>query len=687
MTTLYNFDGLADGSIPSGVIQAADGNFYGTSQITVFKITSSGILTTLYTFCSQPSCADGAVPAAGLVEGTDGNFYGTTTQGGLFSYGTVFKITPAGALTTLYNFCSQNGCPDGGRPSAPMVQGLDGNFYGTTPSDGASDGTVFKITTSGILTTLYSFCSQPNCTDGFAPYTGALVQATDGNFYGTTAGGGTNGYGTVYKITPSGSFTLLYSFCSQNNCADGSEPWGGLIQATDGSLYGTATGGGPQNSGAIFKITTQGLFNTVYNFCSLPNCADGAAPDTGLVQASDGNFYGTTNLFGGGDGTIFRLSGPSANDAQFVPATPCRLVDTRDTHPIQGGTWQVFVVPQLGGCDIPPTATAYSLNVTVVPHGRLGYLTIWPAERPEPAVSTMNSLDGRVKANAAIVPAGANSAVSVYVTNTSDVILDIDGYFTAPTQGSLQFYPLTPCRVVDTRNGSNQPQGLGPPSFGAMEARELPVLSKSPCLRNLPNQPLAYSLNVTASPNPAGQPLSYLTVWPSDEPQPTVSTLNNPTATVVANAAIVPAAANGDISVYTRNSTDVIMDINGYFAVAGQNGLSFYPTPPCRAYDSRNNNGQPFSGERTVNIVDSQCAPAGNAQAYVFNATAVPSGPLGYLTLWPDSEPQPIVSTLNAQDGFVTSNMAIVPNMNGSIDAYASALTQLILDISGYFAP
>lgn len=689
-TLLYSFDGL-DGSIPSGVIQATDGNFYGTSQTTVFKVTSSGTLTTIYTFCSQLGCADGDAPAGGLARGTDGNFYGTTTQGGQFLFGTVFKITPAGALTTLYNFCSQNDCSDGTYPNAPMVQGMDGNFYGTTFSGGADNsGTIFKITPSGIFTTLYSFCSQPNCPDGFAP-TGALIQATDGSFYGTTqGGGGANGNGIVYRITPSGSFTVLYRFCSQNNCADGSEPWGGLIQATDGSLYGTTTAGGLYNFGLIFKITTQGLLNTIYNFCALPNCTDGAAPDTGLLQASDGNFYGTTSILGGGtggSGTVFRLSGPSANDAQFVPATPCRLVDTRETHPIEGGTWQIFIVPQLGACDIPATATAYSLNVTVVPQRRLGYLTIWPTGESQPAVSTLNSPDGRTKANAAIVPAGANGAVSVYVTDTSDVILDIDGYFTAPTQGSLQFYPLTPCRVVDTRNGSNQPQGLGPPSFGAMETRELPVLSKSPCLRNLPNQPLAYSLNVTASPNPAGQPLSYLTVWPSDEPQPTVSTLNNPTATVVANAAIVPAAANGDISAYARNSTDVIMDINGYFAVAGQNGLSFYPTPPCRAYDSRSNNGQPFHGERTVNIVDSQCAQAGNAQAYVFNATVVPGGPLGYLTLWPDSEPQPIVSTLNAQDGFVTSNMAIVPNINGSIDAYASALTQLILDISGYFAP
>jgi hypothetical protein len=168
---------------------------------------------------------------------------------------------------------------------------------------------------------------------------------------------------------------------------------------------------------------------------------------------------------------------------------------------------------------------------------------------------------------------------------------------------------------------------------------------------------------------------------------PGVSTLNNPTATVVANAAIVPAAPDGDINVYAYNSTDVLMDINGYFAPTGIGGYNLYPVAPCRAYDSRNNNGQPFMGERTVNIAGSQCAPPVNAAAYVFNATVVPSGVMPYLTLWPDMEQQPTVSTLNAYDGYITSNMAIVPNLNGSIDAYAAALTQLILDISGYFAP
>ena len=370
---------------------------------------------------------------------------------------------------------------------------------------------------------------------------------------------------------------------------------------------------------------------------------------------------------------------------QLTAIIPCRLVDTRQTGgPIQAGTSRSFTVPQLGGCNILATATAYSLNVTVVPHGPLGYLTIWPAGEAQPITSLLNSPDGRTKANAAIVPAGNNGEVSVYVSNTADVILDIDGYFTPPASGTYQFYPLTPCRVMDTRN-SNMPQGLGPPALQAQLMRVLPILT-SPCFQGV-SQPQAYSFNFTVVPNPQGQPLAYLTVWPEGDSQPEVSTLNNPTATVVANAAIVQAGQGGELDVFAENSTDLIIDVDGYFAVPGTGGLSMYPAAPCRVLDTRQNNGQPFMGGKTVNVVGSACAPPSNAATYIFNATVVPPGSMPYLTLWPDGEQQPTVSTLNAYDGFITSNMAIVPTNNGSIDAYAYALTQLILDVSGFFAP
>jgi uncharacterized repeat protein (TIGR03803 family) len=711
LSSLYNFTGAPDGATPTGsLVQGADGNLFGTTSTggahnygSIFKISPAGTLNILYSFCSQRSCPDGESPNAQLTRGVDGNFYGSTPWGGNSQMceqgcGTIFKITPSGLFTMLYSFCSQPNCADGTYPTGGLTLGSDGNFYGTTPEGGGSAncypgcGTVFKITPAGTFTTLHIFTSG----DGFYSQA-AMVQGADGNFYGTTAMGGSQAAGTIFRISTTGSFSTLHSFCLQHGCPDGATPRSGLVQGIDGNFYGTATQGGLTENcysgcGILFKVTPAGAFSTLYEFCSQPNCTDGATPAGVLIQALDGNFYGTTQVGGNSNnGTVFSLSGPSLSPVQFVPVTPCRLVDTRQTHnPITGGTWQDFDLPQLGNCNIQPNAAVYSLNVTVVPHQTLAYLTLWPAGRNLPTVSTMNSLDGRTKANAAIVPAGAAGAVSVFATDTTDVILDIDGYFTAASQSTLKFYPLTPCRVADTRS-SDYPQGLGLPHLNGGTARDFPVLNNTTCIPQGLNA-AAYSFNLTAIPYPSfGNRLGYLEVWPTgSEPQNPVSTLNNPTGTDVANAAIVPAGTNGEITVYPSDNTDLAIDINGYFAASGSDGLSLYPTVPCRVFDSRQvGSGQPFNGllSPPVTTAGGPCGVPSTAQAYVFNATVVPSGRLGYLTLWPDSEGQPGVSTLNAADGLVTSNMAIVPNVNGKIDAYAAGLTQLILDISSFFAP
>src|SRR5271165_4529081 len=320
VTTLANFDFYLSGASPNApLIQAFDGNFYGTTEQggahnggTVFKVTPTGALTVLYHFCSKLACIDGSNPEVGLAQGADGNFYGTTPTGGAYNLGTVFKITPSGKLTTLYSFCSQSSCIDGREPSSGLTPDAGGTFYGTTDSGGAKgDGTVFKITPSGVLTTLYSF----NFTDGSNPRRG-LEQATDGNFYGITTGGGAKEYGTVFQITPTGVLTTLYSFCSQTNCTDGNEPRG-LVQAADGNFYGTtAFGGAYYNNycsadpgcGTVFEITPAGVLTTLYSFCSQPNCPDGGHP-VGLVQATDGNFYGATEGGGAnGHGTVFEIT-------------------------------------------------------------------------------------------------------------------------------------------------------------------------------------------------------------------------------------------------------------------------------------------------------------------------------------------------------------------------------------------
>ncbi|HEX8811490.1 MAG TPA: hypothetical protein VF742_05815, partial [Terracidiphilus sp.] len=346
--------------------------------------------------------------------------------------------------------------------------------------------------------------------------------------------------------------------------------------------------------------------------------------------------------------------------------------------PIQGGTSRDFTIPDNTSCGIPSSASAYSLNVTVVPHGSLGYLTVWPSGQTRPLISTLNSHDGRTKANAAVVPAGVNEAVSIYGSDTTDVVLDINGYF-VPASGNtaLAFYPVPPCRVVDTRN----PDGpLAGPFLTGGQAREFPVLT-SPCM--VPGDAQAYSMNFTAVPH---GPLGYLTVWPSGQSQPYVSTLNAPTGTVTANAAIVPVGTSGEISAFADDDTDLIIDINGYFAATGQGGLSLYPSTPCRLLDTRSTSGV-IAGELTVNIAGGPCGIPAAAQTYIFNATVVPASSLGFLSLWPDGQSQPLVSTLNASDSATASNMAIVPTLNGLIDAFASSSTQLILDISSFFAP
>ena len=426
------------------------------------------------------------------MQDSSGAFYGTTESGGTNSMGSVFKITSQGALTTVYSFCISEGCPDGDTPFAGLVLGTDGNFYGATESGGSGNGgVVYQLTPGGVLTTLHQFCAdlQPDCPDGEALY-GGLVQGSDGALYGTTYLGGTSGNGTIFSITTAGVFTTLHQFSGQ----DGAHSMAPMMLDSDGYFYGTTTEGGSHSLGTIFKISPAGGFSTVYNFCSQANCADGSFPIGGLLQANDGNLYGTTNL-GGTDnyGIVFKLMPYGPTPLRFVPLAPCRVVDTRLENgtfggpAITGGSARAFPLTENdNACNIPSDAVAYSLNVTAVPQGPLGYVTLWPTGGDRPLVSTLNSQDARIKANAAIVVAGTPSgSVSVFATNTTDVVIDINGIFIAPLFDStpagvsmLQYYPVTPCRIADTRSAL-YPQGLGGPYLTAQVARDFPVMDSS----------------------------------------------------------------------------------------------------------------------------------------------------------------------------------------------------------------
>jgi uncharacterized repeat protein (TIGR03803 family) len=309
------YPGCADGNGPNGgVIIDPAGNLFGTTENgganyegTVFKLDASGNETVLYNFCSLANCADGATPLVALVRDASGNLYGTTTGGGANFAGTVFKLDTSGNETVLHSFCSGT-CADGSDPDAGLLRDADGNLYGTTESNGGENGgTLFKIDSSGNFSVLYSFCSLSNCVDGGSPRAAPIRDAA-GNLYGTTLVGGANGDGTVFKLDSAGNFLVLYNFCSLANCADGTNPNAAVIQDAGGNLYGTTYYGGANNQGTVFKLDPEGNFSVLHTFGSLPNDADGAYSPYALLQDTVGNLYGSASGGGtNGAGTVFKI--------------------------------------------------------------------------------------------------------------------------------------------------------------------------------------------------------------------------------------------------------------------------------------------------------------------------------------------------------------------------------------------
>ncbi len=475
-----------------------------------------------------------------------------------------------------------------------------------------------------------------------------------------------------HSITvPSTATTYTATFTTQYQLTiSAAPPTGGVVTPVSGFYY---------NVGTVVPITASA--NAGFTFANWSGAVASATSASTTVTMSAPQTV-TANF-----STVQNSTG-----FQFVPVAPCRVMDTRNPvgtfggPAMGGGTTRTIPIAQ-SVCNIAASARAYSLNITVVPRGGLGYLTIWPAGQTQPVVSTLNSFDGRILANAAIVPAGSNGAISLFVSDTTDVIIDINGYFApASTSGSLSFYAVTPCRAADTRGAAGS---LGGPLVSGGTARTFPIASSS-C--GLPANAQAYSLNITVVPR---RPLSYLTAWPAGQTQPLVSTLNSPDGGVVANAAIVPAGTGGGVSFFVTDDSDVIVDVNGYFAPPGSVGaLALYTLTPCRIVDTRFSNGTFGSpslaggASRSFPIQTSACAVPPAAQAYSFNVTVLPSaGTLGFLTAWPASQAQPNVSTLNSPAGKVLANAAIVPaGLGGGVSVFVTNPTDLIVDINAYFA-
>jgi len=685
-------------------------------------------------------------PNWAIVNGPDGALWFTTQQG------SVDRITLAGAITS-YPLSAP------GISTHGITVGPDGAIWFTAISTGAGLNFIGRMTTSGVSTlyplarasgSLLSITSGPDgalwFTELYPPKIGRITTAgvitefdlpsqadsSEGPRGITSGPDGALWFSSSYvgRITTSGNLTqfpLQQALSGQILNATES-----ILTGADGALWFGLTGG-PQLIGrntppscsdsALGRITTSGQVSIM----ALPSPGPrGCGATLGLTQGADGVFWVSDNdqiirvepngvltfyqvplsngIAIGSDGAIWlaesggigRFAFASATPGlAFYPITPCRVMDTRG-----GGQTGPFGPPSLAAnstrvvpmrsssCGIPTNAQAYSLNVTAVPPQPLAYLTLWSGDTPQPLVSTLNSYDGAVVANAAIVAAGSTGNVVIFASDPTDVIIDINGYFAPPASQGLVFYPATPCRVVDTRAGQSTTGPYGPPPISAGQTRSFPIAGAC----NIPTTAQAYSVNVTAVPHGV---LTFLTAWPSGQPQPLVSTLNSD-GRVVANAANIPAGTNGAVNIFASDATDVIIDVNGYFAPpGGPNASYFYPLAPCRAVDTRAGQGTAgafgppnlTAGATRVFPLGATCGEAPNAQAFSLNFTVVPPGPLTYLTAWPQGVAQPFVSTLNSYLGRVVANAAVVPaGTSGNIAVFVTDATALIVDTNGYFA-
>lgn len=398
----------------------------------------------------------------------------------------------------------------------------------------------------------------------------------------------------------------------------------------------------------------------------------------------------------------FNAVGTVTSGLRFVAMEPCRLMETRTEYNFQGrsgafgppylrgGETRTLTLGQSTVCQVPATAKAVVLNATLVPRGPADFITVWPGGQARPTFWTLRSPDGQTVANSAIVEV-AGGGIQVYSSNDADLLLDISGYYTDNAQVSNQaFFPLTPCRVIDTRIEYRAPAGpFGPPSMNARETRRFRFPATPYC--QIPAGASAYSVTVTAVPQ---GPLQFLTAWPAGASQPNVSNINSPSGRVLANSVIIPASADGSIDVFTFDRSDLLIDINGYFAPDNGLGLFYFPVTQCRISDSRNAvgtyGGPAYQGgvTRTVPIAGSSCPGiAASAQAFALNVTALPGGsPLPFITAWPTGQGRPNASILNAFQGQIVTNLAIVPaGQNGAIDLFPSATGNVVVEISGYF--
>jgi sugar lactone lactonase YvrE len=724
----------AELNVPYGVALDSAGNLYiaDGNNNRVRKVTN-GIITTVagngteeYSGDNGPAISAGIyVPLSVALDSSGGLYISDSGHDQVRKVSNGIITTIAG-IGGLQGFSGDGGAGNNAQLSNPAGIALDsaGRVYI------AEDQRIRLLTPNAAATTSTSLVATPNpaassqnvvLTATVAPAATTGTVTFQDTFSGTTSSLGTANLiaGTAVMNVSTlalGVHMLTAIYSGDPNFESSSGTYTLTVNLTNYAISGTITSSGAGLTGVTLIVsgtqTASTITDSVSGLYSIGGLGAGGSYTIApfLMGYTFTPASQTFSNFNSNQTVNFTATLTPGLD--FYPVTPCRIVDTRNGTGFsgqfgppsmgQGATRTFSMLSSPCAAGIPATASAYSLNFTVVPPagGPAANLTTWPVGLATgmPNVSNLNYY-GNVVANAAIVPSGANGAIDVYASYPTDMLIDIDGYFAPPLSNGLEFYPVTPCRITDTRNGAGFNGQFGPPALSGQQTRVFSILS-SACATGIPATVAAYSLNFTAVP-PVQGPEANLTTWPVGLATgiPNVSTLNY-YGNIAANAAIVLAGTNGAIDVSVSYPTNLLFDINGYFAPTLPSGLHFFPVAPCRVADTRNGTG--FSGQfgppsmgqgatRTFSILSSPCGagiPA-TASAYSLNFTVVPpaGGPAANLTTWPVGLAMPNVSTLNYY-GSVVAGSAVVPaGTNGEINVFVSYPTDVLFDINGYFAP
>lgn len=658
--------------------------------------------TVLYTFCSLSNCSDGAAPYSGVIFDSSGNLYGTTQQGGSsHNAGVVYQLTPPPGgsgpwtETVIHTFCLQTGCPDGSGPLAGLTMDSRGNLYGTALAGGTGAGVIFELSPSvgsWNFSTLYNFCSLQGCADGEEPYTGSLIFDSADNLYGTTEYGGAKGAGTVYELSPSGGGWMekvLYSFCPVSLCHDGESPDGTMVFDPQGNLYGTATAGGLNGEGTLFELSPAGSGSWTQSVLLNFSPSGGIIPEAGLNIDAHGNLYGTTLQGGGANsgGVVYELSptggGQWTENVLWTFCTGSCLDGAApeagvifDSHgnlygsTTRSGSENAGVVYEVSPTPLIPTSTV----LTSAPNpSNLGQEVTMTA--------TVTAQNGAIPTGTVIFESNGVAIGSGTLNNSGLAVLDYSG-LSGGTDSLVAIYQGSRTLAGSTSN-------TVPQVVNRIASTTTVTSSQNPSLSGDP-------VTLTATVGPAGPPTPTGTVSFTSNGTAiggcSALTLSSQLTAACTTSSL---AVGTDAIVATYSGDNNYSSSNGTFSqlvnplpVAWQ----FVPITPCRVVDTRHANGL-FGGPaiaggtaRSFALPSGACDIPSAATAYSLNVTVVPLGSLGYLTIWTEGEGQPVVCTMNSLDGRIKANAAIVPaGTDGAVSVYVSNTTNVVIDIDGYF--